>query len=89
MGKKVPPSVKIRSTNLLPRLFGEGRRRTKVIPRFASESSGLSLVFAVLVDASEGWRGVRMPAYISERLEHMAQHPDDKWEDPDLVKWAA
>ena len=50
--------ARIRTTNLLERLFGEGRRRTKIIPRFTSEASGLSLVFAVLVDASEGWRGV-------------------------------
>ena len=47
--------INIRTTNLLERLFGEGRRRTKIIPRFTSEQSGLSLVHAVLVDASEGW----------------------------------
>ena len=47
---------RIRSTNLLERLFGEGRRRAKVIPRFMSEKSGLSLMFAVLVDASASWR---------------------------------
>jgi len=41
----------IRTTNLLERLFGEGRRRTKVIPRLRSEASALSLIFAVLVDA--------------------------------------
>lgn len=81
--------VKIRTTNLLERLFGEGRRRTKIIPRFTSESSGLTLLFAVLVDASEGWRGVRMPAHIVHRLEQMAEHPDSEWEDPDLMKLAA
>ena len=41
-----------RTTNLLERLFGEGKRRSKVIPRFYSEASCLSLLFAVLVDAS-------------------------------------
>lgn len=46
--------VKIRTTNLLERLFGEGKRRTTVIPRFTSASSGLTLLYAVLVDASEG-----------------------------------
>lgn len=81
--------VKIRTTNLLERLFGEGKRRTKVIPRFTSESSGLTLLFAVLVDISEGWRGVRMPAYIVERLERITEHPDSEWEDPDLMKLAA
>jgi uncharacterized protein len=69
--------------------FGEGKRRTKIIPRFTSESSGLTLLFAVLVDASEGWRGVRMPAYIQARLEQLAEHPESEWEDPDLMKLAA
>jgi putative transposase len=79
----------IRTTNLLDRLFGEGRRRTKIIPRFRSESSGLALMFAVLVDASEGWRGVRMRSDIAERLEQIANDPDSAWEDPDLKKLAA
>ena len=80
---------RIRTTNLLERLFGEGRRRTKVIPRFTSEASGLSLVFAVLVDASEGWRGVRMKPYLKQRLRQMATDPDSSWEDPDLARLAA
>lgn len=32
--------VKIRTTNLLERLFGEGKRRTTIILRFTSKSSG-------------------------------------------------
>lgn len=79
----------IRTTNLLERLFGEGKRRTKIIPRFSSEASGLSLMFAVLVDASQGWRGVRIKPYIEERLHQMAADPDSAWEDPDLLKLAA
>ena len=58
---------RIRTTNLLERLFGEGQRRAKVIPRFMSEKSGLSLMFAVLVDASAGWRGVKVSACHSPR----------------------
>jgi transposase-like protein len=76
----------IRTTNLLERLFGEGKRRTKVIPRFRSESSGLVLVFAVLMDTSEGWHGVRMKPYIEERLRQMMQAPDSAWNDPDMAK---
>ncbi|MBZ0159591.1 MAG: hypothetical protein K8G79_05585 [bacterium] len=75
--------------HLLERLFGEGKRHTKVIPRFTSESSGLTLLFAVFVDTSEGWRGVRMPAYIVERLEQITEHPGSEWEDLDLMKLAA
>ena len=79
----------IRTTNLLERLFGEGRRRSKVVPRFLSETSGLSLMFAVLVDASEGWHGVRMRPYIEERLRQMVDNPDSTWEDPELAKLVA
>ena len=99
--------ARIRTTNLLERLFGEGRRRTiylcgarrqEIIPRFTSEASGLSLVFAVLVDASEGWRGVpacashadrRMKPYLKQRLRQMAKDPESTWEDPDLARLAA
>jgi len=50
----------IRTTNLLERMFGEGRRRTKVIPRFPMESSALRLLYATLVTASRTWKGVRI-----------------------------
>ena len=42
----------IRTTNLFKRIFGEGRRRTKVIPRFPTESAGLRLLYATLITAS-------------------------------------
>lgn len=61
----------IRSTNLLERLLGEGRRRTKVIPRFPTEKSCLSLVYAVLIDASSQWLGLRMTPKIKEDLNRL------------------
>jgi transposase-like protein len=66
--------TRIRTTNLLERLFGEGKRRIKIIPRFTSESSGMMLLFAVLIDASAGRHGVRMSAHIAARLQQMAEH---------------
>ncbi len=36
----------IRTSNLLERTFGEGKRRTKVIPRFPTESAGLRRLYA-------------------------------------------
>jgi len=51
----------IRTSNLLERTFGEGKRRTKVIPRFPTESAGLRLLYATLITASRSWKGVRMP----------------------------
>jgi len=51
----------IRTSNLLERTFGEGKRRTKVIPRFPAESAGLRLLYATLITASRSWKGVSMP----------------------------
>jgi len=59
----------IRTTNLLERMFGEGKRRTKVIPRFPTESAGLRLLYASLIIASRTWRGVRMTPDIWWELE--------------------
>jgi transposase-like protein len=59
----------IRTTNLLERMFGEGRSRTKVIPRFPSENACLRLFFASLVTASQSWKGVKMTPDIWWELE--------------------
>jgi len=53
----------IRTTNLLERLFGEGRRRTKVIPHAFGERAVLKLIYAALIRAAERWRGVRITAF--------------------------
>ena len=59
----------IRTTNRLERLNGEGRRRTKVIPRFPTERSCLALLFASLVTASKRWRGVKMTPTATKQLQ--------------------
>jgi len=59
----------IRTNNLLERTFGEARRRTKVIPRFPTESAGLRLLYATLITASRGWKGIRMPPDIWFEIE--------------------
>jgi len=59
----------IRTTNLLERMLGEGRRRTKVIPRFPSEKACLRLLYASLITASQSWKGVRMTPDIWWELE--------------------
>lgn len=46
----------ITSTNLAERSFLEEKRRSKVIPRFFDEKSGLKLAFASLIRASQSWR---------------------------------
>jgi putative transposase len=59
----------IRTTNMLERLFGEERRRTKVIPHAFGERALLKLMFAATLRASEGWRGIRMTSFDREQLE--------------------
>lgn len=61
--------IRVRTTNSLERLIEEGRRRTKVIGPMAGETAGLSLIHAVLVDASKRWHGLDVSSYILEKLE--------------------
>lgn len=42
---------RVRTTNLLERLFGENRRRVKTIPHFFAEKAGLKLVYATMLAA--------------------------------------
>jgi transposase-like protein len=63
--------LRIRTTNRLERLNGEGRRRTKVIPRFPTERSCLSLLYASLIAASKHWRGIPMTATTLRQLEQL------------------
>lgn len=59
---------RIRTTNRLERLNGESRRRTKVIPRFPTERSCLTLLYASLMAASKLWRGIEMNAATLRQL---------------------
>src|SRR5215831_17846312 len=59
---------RIRTTNRIKRLNGESRRRTKVIPRFPTERSCLTLLYASLVAASKLWRGIPMTAATLRQL---------------------
>ena len=58
----------IRTTNLLERLFGEERRRTKVIPHAFGERAVLKLMYASLIRAAERWRGLRMTEFEQRQL---------------------
>jgi putative transposase len=49
-----------RTTNLLERLFGEERRRSKVIPHAFGERAVLKLMYAAVMRASESWRGIKI-----------------------------
>jgi transposase-like protein len=74
---------RIRHTNLIERTFGETRRRVKVIGRLPGEASCLSLVWAVLDRASNGWRGLNYTPAITRALtdiRHQLHRPTQ--EDP-------
>ena len=62
---------RIRTTNRLERLNGESRRRTKVIPRFPTERSCLSLLYASLITASRHWRGIQMTVRDVKQLQQL------------------
>jgi transposase-like protein len=58
----------VRTTNLLERLFGENRRRTKGIPPFFEEGAAMKLIYATLVAASQKWRGVEITTVMYREL---------------------
>jgi transposase-like protein len=61
----------IRTTNLIERCFGEQKRRTKVIPRFLNEQSGIKLVFATLSRVSQKWYRIKMSEFDLALLKNM------------------
>ena len=66
----------IRTTNLLERLFGEERRRTKVIANCFGERPVLKLMYAALIRASEQWRGITISQFERRQLDTIRQELD-------------
>ena len=66
----------IRTTNLLERLFGEERRRTKVIPHAFGERAVLKLMYAALIRAAEKWRGLKVTEFDSRQLKAIRSELD-------------
>jgi transposase-like protein len=66
----------IRTTNLLERLFGEERRRTKVIPHAFGERAVLKLMYAALIRAAERWRGLRVTEFELRQLKVIREELD-------------
>jgi|SRR5262249_7345212 len=57
------------TTNLIERLFGEERRRLKIVPNAFSEKPVLKLMFAALIRAAESWRGLRFTEFEQHQLD--------------------
>ena len=72
---KLPESQRrrVRTTNTLERLIEEARRRTKVQGSLGGEQAGLALIYAVTVDVSKRWRGIRITPADLEKLTALRQ----------------
>jgi transposase-like protein len=62
-----------RTTNMLERLFGEERRRTKVIPHAFGERPVLKLMYAALIRASETWKNIVITELELKQLERLRE----------------
>ena len=57
----------MRTSNLLERTLKEVRRRTKVVGRFPTETSALTVIYGILTIDSPKWRGLNIvPAEVKE-----------------------
>lgn len=66
----------IRTTNMLERLFGEERRRTKVIPHAFGERALLKLIYASLIRAAQRWNGFCISPFERRQLDAIRQELD-------------
>ena len=66
----------IRTTNLLERLFGEARRRTKVVPHAFGERPVLKLLYAAVIRAADRWRGLAVGEFERRQLKAIRDELD-------------
>jgi putative transposase len=66
----------IRTTNLLERLFGEERRRTKVIPHAFGERPVLKLMYSALIRASQTWQRVAIGVFELKQIDELRAELD-------------
>ena len=69
-----------RTANLLERLFGEERRRTKVIPHAFGEKPVLKLMFAAMMRASKSWRRIVISEFEIKQLAELRQQLNAEFE---------
>jgi putative transposase len=67
----------VRTTNLLERLFGEERRRTKVIPHAFAKRAVLKLIYAALIRAADRWCGIRITQFEQRQLKAIRKEIDN------------
>ena len=70
----------IRTTNLLERLFGEERRRLKVISNAWGEKAVLKLMFAAMTRASGKWLPIGVTGFERRQMEQVRSELDREYE---------
>jgi hypothetical protein len=65
-----------RTTNLIEHLFGEERRRLKIVPNAFGEKPVLKLMFGALIRAAESWRGLRFTEFELRQLDALRKDLD-------------
>src|SRR6266513_274309 len=75
----------IRTTNLLERLFGEERRRTKVIPHAFGERAVLKLMYAALIRAAQTWRRVVISEFELKQIDELRDELDQEFKERTTV----
>ena len=65
---------------MLERLFGEARRRTKVIPHAFGERAVLKLMYAALIRAAERWHGIKMTEFERRQMRAIRTELDRAFE---------
>lgn len=69
----------IRTTNMLERLFGEERRRTKVMPHAFGEKPLMKVMYAAVIRASERWHGIEIKPFERQQWEAIRKELDDEF----------
>jgi transposase-like protein len=63
---------------MLERLFGEERRRTKVIPHAFGERAVLKLMYASLIRASDTWKRIVITDFELRQLQQLREHLNER-----------
>jgi putative transposase len=75
----------IRTTNLLERLFGEERRRLKIIPNAFGERPVLKLMFGAMTRAAERWRSIRFTEFERRQIDAVRKELAEEYKTADTT----
>ena len=79
-------SLKLRTTNLLERLFGEERRRLRAAGSLFGERPVLKLMYSAVIRASDSWRGLKVSEFESAQLKKLQEQLTKEQKDDYLLK---